>query len=54
MFHRLTGKLGDEAGASRKPTGGDLGSGTCVVVDRPTMRSIDGRSTPRICSLPNS
>jgi len=32
-----SGKLGDKAGADRKPTGGELGSGTCFVVGSPTM-----------------
>jgi hypothetical protein len=49
-----SGKLGDKVGADRKSTVGEAGSGTCFVVDRPTMRRIDGRSTPRICSLPAS
>ncbi|MEZ5866411.1 MAG: hypothetical protein R3D25_20915 [Geminicoccaceae bacterium] len=47
-----SGKLGDKAGADAKPTG-ELGSGTCFVVDRPTMRCID-RDQLLACSLPSS
>lgn len=59
------GKPCAEADAARQPTGGELGNGHGVVAGRPTpggvvrtplperRTSIDGRSTPRLCSLPS-